>query len=147
MQRASPLNSSRDRATLSRPCCPLLHPASARAVLLVVPSLVFFLARPPIYSRFFVVFAYGEKVIMVLYALLDPSSFLPAKTNLHLHHPDCRLLVSFLLSLFVVLLPSSYVSFVPSAALVRPRPFLLRLVMTKSCTTVNRHPPLPVFSR
>lgn len=40
-------------------------------------------ARPPIYFHFFVVFAYGGRVIMVLYALLDPpSSFLLAKTNL-----------------------------------------------------------------
>lgn len=96
MQRASPLNSSRDRATLSRPCCPLLHPVSARVLLLAVPSLIFFL--PSLVRLFtpvsFVVFAYSGRVIMVLYALLDPpSSFLSAKTNLHLHYPDCRFLV------------------------------------------------------
>jgi len=41
-----------------------------------------FLSRPSAYLlRFFVVFAYGGRVIMVLYALLDPPfSFLPAKT-------------------------------------------------------------------
>lgn len=50
-----------------------------------------------------------------------------------------------LLPLFIVL--SSYVLFAPNAALVRLRPLLLRLVMTKSCTSVNHHPPLPVFLR
>lgn len=84
MQRASPLNSGRDRATLSRPCWPLLHPASASCGIArrVFFRFLFRFACPPIYSRFFVVFAYGGRVIMVLYALLDPpSSFLPAKTT------------------------------------------------------------------
>lgn len=96
MQRASPLNSGRDRATLSRPCCPLLHPAfSSCGYCLVAPSLVFFLASP---VRLFTsisswVFAYGGRVIMVLYALLDPpSSFLLAKTNLP--PPSSRLSLS-----------------------------------------------------
>lgn len=100
-------------------------------------------ARPPIYSHFFVVFAYGGRVIMVLYALLDPpSSFLSVKTNLHLHPPRLSFSRS-LLPLFIVL--SSCVLFAPNAALVRLRPLLLRLVMTKSCTSVNHHPSLPVF--
>jgi len=48
------------------------------------------------------------------------------------------------LVLFSLFVHSSFVSFVPSAVLVRD-PLLHWLVMTKSCTSVNRHPPLPVF--
>lgn len=84
-------------------------------------------ARPPIYFHFFVVFAYGGRVIMVLYALLDPpSSFLLAKTNLPPPSPRLslsRLALSLSLSPTLLVVHSSCVSFVPSAALVRPRPF------------------------
>lgn len=61
--------------------------------------------RPPIYSRFFVVFAYGGRVIMVLHALLDPPfSFLLQETHLRLYRPDCR---PVRLSPFVSFLPSA----------------------------------------
>lgn len=100
--------------------------------------------RPPIYSRFFVVFAYSGRVIMVLYALLDPPSSFLRKDQLP--PPLFRLSLSHLILFLLFVVFFSCVSFVPNAALVRLRPLLFRLVMIKSCISVNRHPPLPVFS-
>lgn len=101
MQRASPLNSGRDRATLSRPCCPLLHPASARAVPISrrASSLVFFLASPP--SAYLLPFLRGFcprwKGNHGALRVTGPVVFFSSREDrsLHLHHPDCRFLISF----------------------------------------------------
>ena len=107
------LDATRESVELrSRPRDPFstVLSSSSSCIMLVqywTSSLLSRFARVPIYSRFFVVFAYGGRVITVLYALLDPpSSFLPAKANhLHLHHSNCRFLVSFS-SLFSFILRS-----------------------------------------
>lgn len=139
MQRASPLNSGRDRATLSQTCCPLLHPASARAVLLVVSSLVFFL-RPSAYLLPFLRgFCLRWKGNHGALRVTGPAVFFSSRED-QPPPPSPRLSFSRFILPFLFF-------FVPSAALVRPEtPSSPTCVMTKSCTSVNCHPPLPVFS-
>lgn len=89
--------------------------------LCLISALPLSLLRPPIYSRFFAVFAYGGRVIVVLHALLDPPFSFPLQQT-HLYRSDRR--------------ParlSPFVSFPP-----KRRRTLLRL-MTKSRASVNCH--------
>lgn len=105
-------------------------------------------ARPPIYFHFFVVFACRWKGNHGALRVTGPAVFFSSRED----QPPTSItpIVAFSSRSLSLLPSSSFILRTFHSCQAQPSsgrdPSSPRLVMTKSCTSVNRHPPLPVFS-